>query len=328
MRALVIPATTGPDAGVLTEVPEPRGAHPWAEGERLLVRVHAAGVAFPDVLQSRGAYQHGLPAPYVSGGEFAGVVLEAPAGSRFAVGDRVAGMTVFGAIAERVLAIPRYTVRIPDTMSWVRGAAYYLNYATAWFTLRRAGFAEGESVLVHGAAGGVGTAALDLLRGRAKPVVAVVSTDAKAEVARACGADHVLRADEPWSQQVRELTGGLGVDVVLDPVGGDRFVDSLRSLDIGGRLMVIGFAAGGIPEVRVNRLLLRDLTIMGVALDPWVRRRPDFAGELAAALESAAESGGVRPVVGDVLSFDDAPRALPIVDGRAAHGKVVVRIRD
>jgi NADPH2:quinone reductase len=328
MRALVIPATTGPGAGMLTDVPEPEGAHPWAAGQRLLVEVHAAAVAFPDVLQSRGAYQHGAPAPYVGGGEFAGVLREAPADSRFAVGDRVAGMTVFGAIAERVLAIPAYTVRIPDTMSWVEGAAYYLNYATAWFTLRRAGFADGESVLVHGAAGGVGTAALDLLRGRARPCVAVVSTDEKALVARECGADEVLRVAQPWPRRVRELTGGPGVDVVVDPVGGDRFVDSLRSLDVGGRLMVVGFAAGRIPEVRVNRLLLRDLTIMGVALDPWVRRHPEFATELADALEGAAARGAVRPVVGDVLDFDDAPKAMPIVDSRAARGKVVVRIRD
>lgn len=327
MRALLIPATTGPDAGVLTDVPEPAGAHPWADGSRLVVEVYAAGVAFPDVLQSRGAYQHGVPAPYVGGGEFAGVVVEAPAGSRFAVGDRVAGMTVFGAIAERVLAIPRYTVRIPDPMSWVEGAAFYLNYATAWFTLRRAGFADGESVLVHGAAGGVGTAVLDLLRDRAHPSIAVVSTEAKAEVARACGADEVVRADGPWVARVRELTGGHGVDVVVDPVGGDRFVDSLRSLDVGGRLMVVGFAAGAIPEVRVNRLLLRDLTVMGVAVDPWVSRHPEFAEELTRALEQIAASGRAHPVIGDVLDFADAPKALSIVDGRAARGKVVVVVR-
>jgi NADPH2:quinone reductase len=210
MRALLIPATTGPDAGVLTEVPEPRGAHPWANGERLVVEVRAARVAFPDVLQSRGAYQHGMSAPYVCGGESGGVVVEAPPGSRFAAGDRVAGMTVFGAIAERVLAIPRYTVRIPETMSWTEGVAYFLNYATAWFTLRRAGFADGESVLVHGAAGGVGTAVLDLLRGRACPALAVVSTDDKAEVARGCGADHVVRADGPWARQARALTTDAG----------------------------------------------------------------------------------------------------------------------
>src|SRR5687768_13931154 len=145
MRALLIPETTGPDACVLADVPEPEGAHPWAKGERVLVEVKAAGVAFPDVLQSRGAYQHGSPAPYVTGGEYAGVVLEAPAGSPWTPGTRVAGLSVFGAVAEQVLAIPHYMVRMPDAMSWVEGAAFFLNYATAWFTLRRADFVDGEA---------------------------------------------------------------------------------------------------------------------------------------------------------------------------------------
>ncbi|KQZ75705.1 NADPH:quinone oxidoreductase family protein [Nocardioides sp. Root151] len=324
MRGVVIPATTGPDAAMLRDdVPEPTGAHPWAEGERLLVDVRAAGVNFPDVLQSKGLYQHGTETPYVTGGEYAGVVLEAPESSRFRPGDRVAGLSVWGAMAERVLGIPRYTVRLPAHMDWAEGAAFFLNYATAWFTLHRAGFTEGESVLVHGAAGGVGTATLDLLRGKAKPSIAVVSSDAKEEVARACGADNVLRSTEPWAARVRELTGH-GVAVVVDPVGGDRFVDSLRALDVGGRLMVVGFAEGSIPEVKVNRLLLRNLSVLGVALDPWEKRFPGYAPELVAGLEAAAEEGRVRPFIGDRLPFDRAAEALGILDRREARGKVVV----
>jgi len=326
MRGLVIPALTGPDAGVLRDdVPEPEGAHPWAEGERLLVEVRTAGVAFPDVLQSRGRYQHGTEVPYVAGGEYAGVVLEAPGGSRFRVGDRIAGLSVWGALAERVLAIPRYAVRLPDHMSWAEGAAYFLNYATAWFTLHRAGFREGESVLVHGAAGGVGSAALDLLRGRAKPSIAVVSTDEKAAVATECGAGQVLRSADGWAAGVREVTGH-GVDVVVDPVGGDRFTDSLRALDVGGRLMVVGFAEGSIPEVRVNRLLLRNLSVIGVALDPWEQRFPGYAPELIEGLEAAASDGRVRPYVGHRLPFDRADEALGIIDRREALGKVVVEL--
>jgi NADPH2:quinone reductase len=327
VRALLIPDTAGPDAGVLADVPEPEGSHAWADGQRLLIEVHAAAVAFPDVLQSRGAYQHGAAAPFVSGGEFAGIVLEAPSGSRFEVGDRVAGLTVYGSLAERVLAVPRYTVRLPDAMDWATGAAFFLNYATAWFTLYRAGFRDGESVLVHGAAGGVGTATLDLLRGRAAPSIAVVSTDAKADVARSCGADIVLRSDQAWSSLARKATGGLGVDVVVDPVGGDRFTDSLRALDLGGRLMVVGFAEGRIPEVKVNRLLLRDLTVMGVALDPWLARHPDVGDRLVQSLEQAAAEGRVSPVVGHRLPFERAGEALGIIDRREALGKVVVDIR-
>lgn len=325
MRGILIPRTTGPDAATLSEeVPEPTGAHPWAEGERLLVDVRAAAVAFPDVLQSKGLYQHGTETPYVTGGEYAGVVLEAPAGSRFAPGDRVAGLSVWGAAAERVLGIPRYTVRLPDHMDWTEGAAFFLNYATAWFTLHRAGFTDGESVLVHGAAGGVGTATLDLLRGRARPSIAVVSSDAKAKVARECGADQVLLTSDAWAARARELTDGNGVHVVVDPVGGDRFVDSLRSLDVGGRLMVVGFAEGSIPEVKVNRLLLRNLSVLGVALDPWEKRFPGYAPELVAGLEAAAEEGRVRPFIGDRIPFDRAHEALGILDRREALGKVVI----
>lgn len=326
MRGLVVPQTTGPGAVVLrADLPEPEGAHPWADGERLLVEVKAAAVAFPDLLQSRGAYQHGTPAPYVTGGEYAGVVLEAPSGSRFQPGDRVAGLSVWGAAAERVLGIPRYTVRIPDTMSWADGAAYFLNYATAWFTLDRAEFQDGQSVLVHGAAGGVGSATLDLLRGRAKPLVAVVSSERKGEVARTCGADVVLLTGAEWARQAREATDN-GVDIVVDTVGGDRFTDSLRALDVGGRLMVVGFAEGSIPEVKVNRLLLRNLSVIGVALDPWEQRFPGYAPELVDGLEAAAAEGRVRPYVGHRLPLAGAADALGILDRREAHGKVVIEV--
>jgi NADPH2:quinone reductase len=327
VKALLLRATDGPAAAALADVPEPEGAHPWAGGERLLVEVHAAAVAFPDVLQSRAQYQHGAEPPYVVGGEYAGVVLEAPAGSRFTPGERVAGLSVWGSLAEQVLGVPRHTVKLPDSMSFIDGAALYLNYVTALFTLRRAAFAEGESVLVHGAAGGVGTATLDLLRGRARPSLAVVSSDAKAAVARCAGADLVCRTDEPWSQRARELTGGHGVDVVVDPVGGDRFTDSLRALDVGGRLMVVGFAGGGIPEVKVNRLLLRDLSVVGVAVEPWVQRHPGVAGELVAELEQVAADGRVRPLIGVQLPFERAGEALGIIDRREAEGKVVVDVR-
>lgn len=324
MRALLLEEKTGPEATRIAEVPEPEGAHPWAGGERVLIEVRAAAVSFPDVLQSRGLYQHGAEAPYVVGGEYAGLVVEAPARSRFRPGDRVAGFSCWGAIAERVLGIPRHTVRIPESMSWVEGAAFYLNYVTACFSLHRAGFHDGESVLVHGAAGGVGSAALDLLRGRAKPLVAVVSSSVKAEVARRCGADEVVTMDGDWLAATREVTQGLGVDVVIDPVGGDRFTDSLRALDIGGRLMVVGFAGGSIPAVKVNRLLLRDLTVMGVALEPWQQRFPGCAEELSDELEAIATR--VSPHVGHVLPLGRAGEAMGILDRREALGKVVVAV--
>ena len=193
MRAVVIPELTGPDAAVVRDLPEPVGAHPWAAGQRLLIDVHATGVSFPDLLQSRGEYQHGEPPPYVAGGEVAGVVLEAPEGSRFAPGDRVASLTLWGGLAERALGLPRYTVRIPDSMSWVEGAALQLNYSTAWFALWRVRATAGERVLVQGAAGGVGTATIQVALALGATPIAVVSSDEKERVAREAGADLVVR---------------------------------------------------------------------------------------------------------------------------------------
>lgn len=328
MRAFVITELTGPGGGRVLDVPEPEGAHAWAAGERLLIDVHATGVSFPDLLQSRGEYQHAEPPPYVAGGEVAGVVLEAPPGSRFQPGDRVASLTLWGGLAERALGQPRYTVRLPDSMSFVEGAALQLNYATAWFALYRVRAQAGESVLVHGAAGGVGTATIQVARALGATPIAVVSSDDKEQVARKAGAELVVRPAPGWVDEVRQLTEGRGVDVVVDPVGGDRFTDSLRSLDVGGRLAVVGFAAGAIPEVRVNRLLLRDLSVVGVALAPYIERHPGVSEELATALEAMATAGRLAPVVGHVLPLDRAAEALSVIQHRAALGKVVVQIKD
>jgi NADPH:quinone reductase len=327
MRAIVVSELSGPDGLRLQDVPEPEGAHPLADGERLLVDVHASGVAFPDLLQTRGEYQFKTPPPFVTGGEFGGVVVEAPAGSAFAPGDRVAGMSIWGTMAERALAVPRYTIRIPDSMSFAEGAALWLNYSTAHFAIERAGVREGETVLVHGAAGGVGTAALDLLRSMGARSIAVVSSDDKERVARELGADEVVRSTGPWLDEVRELTGGLGVEVVLDPVGGDRFTDSLRALDQAGRLVVIGFTGGSIPQLKVNRLLLRNLTVLGIGLDPMDRRFPGTVRRIGDAVQRLAEEGQLHPLIGRRLPLDQGAEALRILDRREAIGKVVVEVR-
>jgi NADPH:quinone reductase len=327
MRAVVVEALTGPDGVRLTDVPDPVGAHPRADGERVLVEVHAAGVAFPDLLQSRGEYQISTPPPFVTGGEFGGVVREAPETSGFVAGDRVAGMSIWGAMAELALAIPKYTIKLPDAMSFADGAALWLNYSTAWMALDRAGVRAGETVLVHGAAGGVGTAALDLLRGAGARSIAVVSSDDKERAARAVGADEVVRSTGPWLDQVRDLTAGHGVEVVLDPVGGDRFTDSLRALDVAGRLVVIGFTGGSIPTIKVNRLLLRNLTVTGIAMDPLDQRFPGSARRASDAIQALAEQGRVRPLVGRRLPFAEGAHALSVLGDRQAIGKVVVDVR-
>jgi NADPH2:quinone reductase len=183
----------------------------------------------------------------------------------------------------------------------------------------------GETVLVHGAAGGVGTATLQVARGLGARTIAVVSSDEKERVARAAGADEVVRSDGPWRDDVRELTGG-GADVVLDPVGGDRFTDSLRALRDGGRLLVVGFTGGSIPEVRVNRLLLRNLEVIGAGWGAWTNAHPDDGRDIGVQVHRLADTGVVRPIVGARFALKDAAEAMRLVEGRGALGKVVLEL--
>jgi NADPH2:quinone reductase len=325
---MVVTALEGPDALRLEDVAEPEGSHPKARGERLLIEVHATGVSFPDLLQSRGEYQISAPTPFVSGGEVAGVVREAPAGSGFAEGDRVAGLTIWGGMAEFALGLPEYTVKLPEAMSYAEGAALYLNYSTAWLAVDRARVEAGETVLVQGAAGGVGTAALDILRALGARAIAVVSSEAKERVAREMGAAEVVRSTGPWLEEVRELTAGNGVQVVLDPVGGDRFTDSLRALDVCGRLVVIGFTGGSIPTVKVNRLLLRNLTVLGIGMDSMYTRFPGSVRRISDAVQELSDAGSIRPLVGTRLPLEEGAEALRTLERREATGKVVVDVRE
>jgi NADPH2:quinone reductase len=184
---------------------------------------------------------------------------------------------------------------------------------------------EGESVLVHGAAGGVGTAALQVARGLGARTIAVVSSDEKERVAREAGADDVVRSTGPWKDEVVELSGG-GVDIVLDPVGGERFTDSLRSLREGGRAVVVGFAEGSIPEVRVNRLLLRNTEVVGAGWGASVLGRPELTQEIGAAVEGLITSGFVRPIIGARFPLERAREAVALIDERGATGKVVLEL--
>jgi NADPH2:quinone reductase len=326
VQAVVVESLSGPSSAVLSDVPEPVGSHERARGRRLLVAVHAAGLSPIDALQSEGAYQYGTPPPYVAGSEVAGVVLEADDDTGFLVGQRVAGIVFWGAMAERCLLAPEYTVALPETMSFAEGVAVYLNYSTAWYAYHRAGVVQGQTVLVHGAAGGVGTAVLDLADRFGARVVAVVSTEEKARVARRYGAWAVVRADSDWLAQVRRLTDGHGVDAVLDPVGGDRFTDSLRALRIGGILVVIGFVGGTIPEVRVNRLLLRNLTVTGISMDTMEKERPGTLLMVRDAVQGLLDGGHVHPWVGERYPLRRGPEALARVAQGTVPGKIVVDV--
>ena len=323
MRAIQIASLDGPQAAKLVEVDEPDG-----DGA-VVIDVHAAGVAFPDVLQSRGLYQYKPELPYTPGGEVAGVVRSAPSDAHVRAGDRVAALTMLcGAMAE-VVALPAERVfKLPDNVSFEAGAGLLFNDLTMHHALRTRGrLAEGETVLVHGAAGGIGTSTLRLAPAwGASRVIAVVSTEDKAEVARAAGATDVVLADG-FKDKVKELTGGRGVDIVVDPVGGDRFTDSLRSLAPGGRLLVIGFTGGEIPTVKVNRLLLNNVDAVGVGWGAWTLTHPNYLAEQWAELEPLLASGKVSAPQPQVFPFERAADAFAALEDRSAKGKVVVAVR-
>src|SRR5436305_3593808 len=221
---------SGPDSALApVEVPEPEPSHMLTPGSGVVVDVRAAGVSFPEVLQTRGEYQLKPPLPFVPGSEVGGVVRSAPQGATVRPGDPVAAFCMIGGFAEVAVAPAFLCFKLEDELDFAQGAALVLNYHTAYFALKLRGrIAEGETVLVHGAAGGVGTASLQVAKGLGARTIGVVSSEEKERVARGAGADGGLRADGPWRGQGQGLTGG-GVDVVADPVGGARFLDSLRS---------------------------------------------------------------------------------------------------
>ncbi|HEX6461069.1 MAG TPA: NADPH:quinone oxidoreductase family protein [Thermoleophilaceae bacterium] len=326
MRALQIEELGGPDAVKVVDAPEPSSAsHFSTPGQGVLIDVKAAAVSFPDVLQSRGLYQFKPELPFVPGAEVSGVVVES-SDPGFSAGDRVAAMTLLGAMAERVAAPVAMTFRLPDELDFAQGAALVLNYHTALFALKYRGrLAEGDWVLVHGAAGGVGTASLQVSKALGARTIAVVSSDEKERVAAEAGADHVVRSDADWKDQAKEISGG-GVDVVLDPVGGDRFTDSLRSLREEGRAVVVGFTGGSIPEVKVNRLLLNNLEVVGAGWGAYVLSKPEFTRMLADELDEMIRAGHVRPIVGNRFPLEQAGEAMRLIEERGALGKVVLDV--
>jgi NADPH:quinone reductase len=327
VRGVQIVDETGPNEALkLAELPEPEASHMLTPGSGVVVDVRAIGVSFPEVLQSRGQYQFKPPLPFVPGSEVSGIVRSAPDDAGVHAGDRVAAFCMIGGFAEVAVAPSFLTFKLDDALDFAQGAGLILNYHTAYFALRLRGrLKEGETVLVHGAAGGVGTAALQVAKGLGARTFAVVSSEEKAEVAKEVGADEVLSSDGAWKDEARELSGG-GVDLVLDPVGGDRFTDSIRSLAETGRVVVVGFTGGSIPEVRVNRLLLGHTEVIGAGWGAYVMSKPQVCAEIGAAVEELIQSGFVRPVVGARFPLEQAAEALKLIDERGATGKVVLDV--
>src|SRR5690349_5689827 len=323
MRAIQISSLDGPQAAEVVELDEP------SDDDAVIVEVYAAGVAFPDALQSRGLYQYKADLPFVPGAEVAGVVRSAPSGSGYAEGDRVAGLTMLnGAMAEVVALQPERVFKLPNNVSFEAGAGILFNDLTMHHALRTRGrLTDGETVLVHGAAGGIGTSTLRLAPAwGASRTIAVVGTEDKIAIAKSAGASDVVLADG-FKDAVMGLTDGKGVDIVVDPVGGDRFTDSLRCLAPGGRLLVIGFTGGEIPTVKVNRLLLNNVDVVGVGWGAWSLTHPGYLREQWEELQPLLASGRVSAPEPIVYPLDRAADAIASLEERTAKGKVVVKVR-
>lgn len=331
MKAWMSHAAGGPEMLVLEERPEPEAG----EGE-LLVRVQAVGVNFPDGLLIRDRYQVKPPRPFAPGGEFCGVVERVGAGvSGFRAGDVVLGRCGWGAMAERIALSQERCVRIPAGFPPDEAAAFLFAYATAYHALHDAARIQpGETLLVLGAAGGVGSAAVDLGRAAGARVLAGASSEAKLAFARSCGAAVGLvydadlppgEAQQALARRLKALAPG-GVDVVFDPVGGAYAEPALRSLGRGGRHLVVGFTAG-IPRMPLNLALLKRCRIIGVDWRAFVNEEPEANARNVDALLSLWAQRRVRPQVTEVFDMASAPEAIRRMESRSVMGKLVVSLR-
>jgi len=292
--------------------------------------VHAAGVNFPDTLIIEGKYQFKPPFPFSPGGEAAGVV--AAVGekvSHLKVGDRVMALTGWGSFAEQV-AVPAYNVMpIPSAMDFNSAAAFGMTYGTSMHALKqRANLQPGETLLVLGASGGVGLAAVEIGKALGARVIAAASSAEKLAVAKAAGADELIDySASNLKEEIKRLTNGQGADVIYDPVGGDLFDQAIRSIAWNGRLLVVGFASGRIPELPVNLCLLKGATVLGVFWGAFAQRQPqDNAANFAQLFAWYAE-GKIKPLVSQVFALAQAAEAINTLGKRRAVGKVVVQVR-
>jgi NADPH:quinone reductase len=326
MKALVCHTLTGPqDLKLELQWPEPKAG----PGE-VLVDVKAAALNFPDVLMTRGLYQERPPLPFVPGLEFAGVVAEVGEGvTRVQPGDRVVAYSG-QAVAEKVAVRQEFVMPMPRTLDFVAASGVCLTYFTSYHALKqRAQLQPGETLLVLGAGGGVGTTAVELGKVMGAQVIAAASTDEKLEVARSLGADHLINySTADVRERLKEITGGAGVDVVYDPVGGALTEAAVRSLAWKGRFLVIGFAAGEIPRLAINLLLLKGASLVGVFWGAFARREPQVQRQNVRELWELLEAGKLKPVVGQVYALEDGARAFATLEGRQATGKVVIRVGD
>jgi NADPH2:quinone reductase len=318
MKALVARELSGPSGLAYTDVDDVRG------DDAVVIDVGAAGVSFPDLLLLRGEYQLRLEPPFIPGMEVAGVVRAAPYESEFTPGQRVTALAMLGGWAERV-AVPQANVRLtPDDVDDAEAVALLGNYQTMYFALaRRGALRAGETVLVLGSAGGIGVASIQIAKALGATVIAMVHRPAAREFVESLGADVVLPLTDGWLQAVKEHTDGRGVDLVVDPIGGEAFDDAIRVLATEGRLLVIGFAAGGIPTVKVNRLLLRNVAVIGVGYGEYVNRKPGSQAVFEFGVGELVKAG-LRPPPPVRFPLSKGAEALQSLADGAVLGKVVL----
>lgn len=321
MKALVVHELGGPEKLVYEDVPEPE-----VGGGQVLVDVKAAGVNFPDLLLVKGLYQFKPELPFSPGGEVAGVVRAVGQGvDRVEVGQRVIGLGIWGGFAERVLLRADRLLPIPDEVGFEVAAATTMTYGTVLHAFEdRAHLSSGETVLVLGAAGGIGTAAVELAKLMGARVIAAASGPEKLAVCRELGADEVIDySTEDLKARAKALSGG-GVDVVVDPVGGTHTEAALRAMAWEGRFLVVGFAAGDIPRVPLNLPLLKGCAIVGVFWGSFLARDPSRAMDQLARIGRWVASGDLTPRVRQVLPLAEGARALEALEARRVMGKVVL----
>ena len=326
MKAVLCTHHGMPEALEFSEVPEPVPGPGQA-----LIEVHASALNFPDVLMIQGKYQSQPPMPFAPGGEIAGVVIGLGSDvTGWTVGDRVFGGVGYGGFAERVVVAASALRKIPDSMDFVTASGMSTTYGTSYYALKqRAALQPGETLLVTGAGGGVGIAAVELGAAMGARVIAAASSDKKLALAAAAGATDLINySDGKLKEKVKALTGGKGVDVIYDPVGGAMFDDCMRSIGWYGRVLVIGFADGEIPKVPTNLILLKSCQVIGVFYGAWTARNPAGAVDNMKEILAFHTAGKLKATVGARYAFRDYAAAMRCLMERQAVGKVVLCIKD
>ncbi len=324
MKAALCKAHGGPDSLVIEDIAEPI----LQKGQARLA-IHACGVNFPDVLMVAGKYQHQPPLPFAPGAEVSGEIIElADDVSNFKVGQHVIALTSSGGMAEQACVAATSMIPVPDTMDYPTAAGFMLTYGTSYHALKqRAQLQPGETVLVLGAAGGVGLAAVELAHLMGATVIAAASSNDKLQLAKKYGAEHLVNySEENLKESVMALTKGRGVDVIYDPVGGAMFDQCMRCMAWNGRLLVIGFASGEIPKAAVNLPLLKGFSIVGVFWGSFTQRQSAIHLQNTKELLEFFASGKLKPCVMQTFPLEQASQALVTLAERRAKGKVIITI--